>query len=701
MNKGIWKKLFINTLVFLVVSIMAELFVFNYQSLSTVNEQEIVVPLDYCTYEGLTEHREDGTIVLDKGENGAYIQVPLEDSSIELNNIALKVTCIDGYEGWWGYMRTQYATVCSTAVKATVLIYDGNNVILRDRLLYGRGDEKEIINTPEIKQAAQLVIQLSGLKGRHLLLSGISLNVPVSMHFIPLRVLAVFGLLAFIYHFRPGSFLWTERLLDENGKFKRKYLMVAIAFAIAASICIPFMISRNQVYMQSENAFHPYTDLARALAKGHLCLDVEPSAELLALDDPYDPIQREELRVPFQLDYALYEGRYYIYFGVIPCLLLYLPWYLVSGTDLPGWIALSIMIILCYAGLWIMLKNIVRRYRPDMAAGPALLLWMGAASIISLPAAMGDANNYYAPMLAALDCFFFGMALSISASDDMEAGKLKSGRIKLFFGSLLMAFIAGCRPQLVLGAVCTIPVLLHVLFVKKDGKYRPDIADCTVFAVPYIIVAVVLMIYNALRFGSPFDFGAMKNLTFAFLSNAGFSLTAAGAGVFYYLFRLPYLTVFYPYMDRSVFDWSNPNVLASHPSIGGIFMLYPVLFLAFACVLKQKIGRDTELKRVGISALLLVPALAAVTATMGGLMDRYRMDIAPFAALALVCGGICFMASDIIKMHINIQRIILVVLVALSVIVSGLTYATEGLNYLQDVNPEAYMDIAKAIEFWR
>ena len=33
--------------------------------------------------------------------------------------------------------------------------------------------------------------------------------------------------------------------------------------------------------------------------------------------------------------------------------------------------------------------------------------------------------------------------------------------------------------------------------------------------------------------------------------------------------------------------------------------------------------------------------------------------------------------------------------------VSGLSYATEGLNNLKEVNPEAYIHIARAIEFFR
>ena len=130
-------------------------------------------------------------------------------------------------------------------------------------------------------------------------------------------------------------------------------------------------------------------------------------------------------------------------------------------------------------------------------------------------------------------------------------------------------------------------------------------------------------------------------------------------------------------------------------------MLYPLLILAFACFLRQKDGKGRELKWIGIISLILVPVLAAITAVMGGLMDRYRMDIAAFAALAFVCGAICFASSEIKRPNIKILRGLLLMAAIAAVIISGLTYATEGLNYLKDVNPESYMAIAKAIEFWR
>ncbi len=692
----------INTLIFIVVAIMAELFIFNFRCFTTVNEKEIVVPLEYCSYEGLKEQRNDGSIVLECGENGAFVQVSIADSGIIPKNIALKASCIDGDESWWGYMREPYAHLHSTAVNTTVMLSGAeDNTIIRERLLYGREGKWDFINLPKRNDTQLITLQLKGMKGKELQISALSLNARVPLHILPMRMLMVFTALAFLYHLRAGSFVWTDSLLDEKGRMKGRYRVIASTILVSLVLFVPIMISKNTVYLQDENAFHPYTDLARALAKGQLYLDIEPSAELLALDDPYDPVAREELQVPFKLDYALYEGKYYIYFGVIPCIFMYLPWYLISGTNMPGWIALSVLISLSYIGLWLLIKNLIKRYRPDLAVGPAGLLWMGSASLLSLPAAMGDANNYYVPMLSAVVCFLFGMALSLTAADELDAGNVKKGRTAPFFGSLFMAFIAGCRPQLVLGAVCTLPFLFRLLFPKRESKIRSDWINCMVFALPYIIVAAGLMIYNALRFGSVFDFGAMKNLTFAYLDNAGFNLTAAAAGIFYYLFRLPLFTTFYPYLGCSEYVWSNPNMLASRPSIGGLIMLYPVFLLAFACFLRQTEQRGKELKIMGITSLILVPVLAGVTATMGGLMDRYRMDIAPFAALALICGVLCYTSSQIKKPAAGVMRGILIALVMISVVVSGLTYATEGLNYLQDVNPEAYMDIAKAIEFWR
>jgi hypothetical protein len=59
----------------------------------------------------------------------------------------------------------------------------------------------------------------------------------------------------------------------------------------------------------------------------------EPAAELLALPNPWDAAVGSEYKV---YDLALYKRRYYLlYHGAAPAVMLFTPWRLLTGYDLP------------------------------------------------------------------------------------------------------------------------------------------------------------------------------------------------------------------------------------------------------------------------------------------------------------------------------------------------------------------------------
>ena len=66
--------------------------------------------------------------------------------------------------------------------------------------------------------------------------------------------------------------------------------------------------------------------------EGRLSLLIEPSEELIALADPYDPLQNADLRL---YDASLYKGHYYLYFGPAPVLTVFIPWKLLTGKPMP------------------------------------------------------------------------------------------------------------------------------------------------------------------------------------------------------------------------------------------------------------------------------------------------------------------------------------------------------------------------------
>src|SRR5271170_5690218 len=71
--------------------------------------------------------------------------------------------------------------------------------------------------------------------------------------------------------------------------------------------------------------YHFATD---AMLSGQLSLKIIPPPQLLALPNPYDPA----LNQPYRLhDISLYRGKFYIYWGLSPCVLFFAPFRLATG----------------------------------------------------------------------------------------------------------------------------------------------------------------------------------------------------------------------------------------------------------------------------------------------------------------------------------------------------------------------------------
>ena len=75
-------------------------------------------------------------------------------------------------------------------------------------------------------------------------------------------------------------------------------------------------------FVNSNPPSNNYSQLAIAFKSHQLYLNEKPPAELLALSDPYDWSARYSIRRSFTMDVSLYNGRFYLYWGPIPSLLL-------------------------------------------------------------------------------------------------------------------------------------------------------------------------------------------------------------------------------------------------------------------------------------------------------------------------------------------------------------------------------------------
>ena len=196
----------------------------------------------------------------------------------------------------------------------------------------------------------------------------------------------------------------------------------------------------------------------RAFLNGRLDLMQDPPEVLLALDNPYDSTAREAAQVNSLWDHAYYNGRYYVYFGIVPCLLFQLPFEAVTGIQNlaypPCMIVMGLLFLLASFGA---VHQVVRRWFSQASS---------AAYLLSVAAIVLGSQLYYLfvrpyiyeyALVCGTSLLMLALWFWLSAANTAveRRGALLA---KLALGSLCMARVAGCRPQMELFAVLALPI---------------------------------------------------------------------------------------------------------------------------------------------------------------------------------------------------------------------------------------------------
>jgi hypothetical protein len=371
-----------------------------------------------------------------------------------------------------------------------------------------------------------------------------------------------------------------------------------------------------------------YALLADAFEHGDADLPVAPAPELLALDDPYDPAQN----APYRLhDASLFEGRYYLYFGPTPALLVHLPLRVVGvrATD-----ALATA-LLCSVGFLFALalaRFLMARYRPEASFGTRLaaVLVLGLANVA--PFLLRRPAVYETAIAGGYACLMAGLYLTLTG-----ALRPSPSLARLAGGSLALGLAVGARPHLGLA----IPLWLwawHTAWRRHHPGRRSTLTLVSAAGLPLVVCLVLLGAYNLVRFDSPFEFGSAYQLAGV---NAQLldrlSLDRLVPGAFLYLLAPPVVDIVFPFahLDAS-FPGTLPAGYVLEP-VAGALATAPVLALALAApvlVLRRRRPRG----EAGIlAALLLLAALLVLLApilTFDAATMRYAVDFVSLLALA-------------------------------------------------------------------
>ena len=584
-------------------------------------------------------------------------------------------------------------------------------------------DQSEYINLNTTGLVDNLRIEVTGENVSYpIKLSDIVLNAHHPFDFNAGRFLATAGILLLAFAFRPRSAIYRIHIVDEPRKSKA---------AIIATVVIEVWLMATFLFMGSNlvgvatqgynsgswdghsivNTFEvggdnaqQYAELAKAMAHGQLYLEEEPPQWLQDMADPYDKGARDEAQKetgePYLFDVAYHDGHYYVYFGVVPVLLFYLPFYLLTGANFPTAIGVLVMALLFILGATALLDRFARYHFRSVSLGVYLLLQIPLVFCCGIMYLVKFPTFYSLPIMC-------GLAFSVWGLYCWMRSRLAAHKCGwLFAGSLCMALVAGCRPQLLVLSLLAFPLFWRTYITERRLATRRGVVEFACLVAPYVLVAAGIMAYNYARFGSLTDFGANYNLTVNDMTKRGMNVGRLAPAFFTYFLQPPCMTGVFPFLQPAPFETTYMGQTIKEVTFGGILACLPILWvLAFTRRILGMRARQAETRTIfGIIVVLVVSGVlvALLDAELAGILQRYYADFSfMFLAAAVL---LCFVVNESLAERAALHDLmlkLLLVLVGVSVAYSALLCLAPETGWYSDVYPWAYQGLLDAVVFWR
>ena len=622
------KKKWLPFLTMMLLAVMAELFLFNFRYFQSMLYTELSYPVAAVeTEQALLA--ENGTVVFEEDATGRFYLTGLDQllGEKELHNIRLDWRLADAQED-----PGRESGICSLQCIVRDEGHDryvtvGTHIlrpeIVSSRFLWIQGYGK--IKT--------IVLDATLSEGNRIQIDGITINARQPLALSGIRCLIVFLLLCMIWGLRKSSSVWTESIKVWDRKKTVLVVVIGLVFLLPAA----YLIFENEQILQDRH-FRPYQNLAEAFEAGQLHLLTEPGEALKQMENPYDYTARTGLGLVEGRDYlwdtVYYNGHYYVYFGVIPCLLFYWPVYHFTGMHLPDAVTIFLSAVFGYAGIFLAVREWCRRREKEISFGHLLLMYTAVFAGSMIPDYLGTPDPHDVPRITGIVFLAWGLYLWQSASGGKEEQKTEHP-VRLALGSLCMALAVGCRPNLAIYSF-----LALFLFGKQFRKLLSEKKGygflCTLL-LPYVPVAVGLMIYNAMRFSSPFDFGAAYNLTVQDCSKISLFADSIVGGLYEFLLRLPRFDYDFPFLKSGGFAQQNPFGHGDYYytyGYCGLLICNPVLWCVPAALISM-IRRKRKEYDYGMCALLILGSVnLLVNIAIAGIAYHYMMDFAGVFAAA-------------------------------------------------------------------
>ncbi len=542
-------------------------------------------------------------------------------------------------------------------------------------------------------------------------IDGISVNAPRPFEFSLLRVAVLSAILCLLYVFAPSSNLY-KRKVSEHKELTKSLIGSAMCIELAV---IMILGTLNPTFWGLERAnnllgfaavplsmshHNQYDELAQAFLEGKVYIDDDDVPQsLIDMENPYDSTERslqsQNSGDSYPWDVAYYDGHYYVYFGIVPLLIMYLPFRIIFDSPFPSAVGIMIFSAIFALGVFKLLEFLCKKKFKNVSVGTFLLVGLTFINCCGMTFLCKRPDFYSVPIITAMAFVVWGIFFWLKGLWGAE-----NKRIFFLLGSLCCALAVGCRPQSLLMSAAALPIFIPYFFKEKNIKKKSGIGDLVFLALPYLVVGGVIMYYNYIRFDSPFDFGSGYNLTTNDVSARGFNMGRTGLGLFTYLLQLPVFKATFPFIEAAKISTNYMGKTVYEYCFGGIFASLPLLWFIFTLKsAKPALKKQSSFSLVA-TLLLIGVATVVLNTQAGGLLQRYYSDFGYifFLAAALVIFSLyCGEKGKIHTKPLNkavyfLSLISIFYSVALAFSASDVTIDTQ--------NPSVFGSIMHLVEFW-
>lgn len=548
----------------------------------------------------------DEEITIDKGK------LRFDDVNTKMKNI-----CIETNNGFYGYLNVEVSFTDDNFACDGAFDYNRNTY----QIYVDSESKNNYINLSSYGEVKTLELTIPDKSPEPFEITSVKLNAAPPFGF----KLSRFGILLLVCLCAVFG-AWRWRFSDGDYIIIKFISAVICVTVIASSLLIINALGESALDnypLDNINSADQYEQLFCAFKDGRLNINVDADVdEIEKLDNPYDRSARDEAELKGDFwDRAYYDGKFYSYFGVAPVFTVYLPVYIFTGK-LPG-AMLASAIVTVYAVIFLTMLYI-QLLKCFFKEVPFLISLLGYLALIFGSSVFSFCSEKVFYYIASISGIGWTAAFFCFILKAYYERNFKKRIVFLALTGISVAMIAASRPTMLIYCVTALVPAIYIMKSKEETPKHKAAYLCSIGA-PILCGAVLLMIYNYLRFDSPFEFGFNYQLTVSVAGANTFSLAYIPATIYHYFLQMPDISSQFPYINISYKTFSSyPRYTYLCDNMG--VLAYPVTW-GIALIPANDRKKDSFKSYFIMSILFEALVIAFLDMCMAGSHYRYTGDI--------------------------------------------------------------------------